>query len=177
MTAVRLGNVIGSQGSVVPRFLDQIKQRTPLTVTHPEAARYFMTPVEAADIVSAAAWLGEGGDILVPDLGEPVRIVDLAKAVIASSSLQTDGGPGVVFTALQPGEKLSEELLGRDEQGSRIEDLGLTRVLTSKTELLDLCQSIAELKALALSPNVDALVNLVRRLVPEYTPSSVLLNG
>jgi len=176
MTSVRLGNVLGTQGSVVPRFLDQIKRQSPLTVTHPEASRYFLSPLEAADIVSAAAWLGEGGDILVPDLGEPVRIVDLAKAVIGSFGLEPDGEPAVVFTGLQAGEKVSEELFGRDEPSIRIEDCAITRVLSLKRELCDLCQSIAELEALSRSRNVDALVHLVCRLVPEYTPSGVLLN-
>jgi FlaA1/EpsC-like NDP-sugar epimerase len=177
ITSVRLGNVMGSQGSVVPRFLAQIKRRTHLTVTHPEAARYFLTPDEAADLVTSASWLGQGGDILVPDLGEPVRIVDLARTMIRASPYGCAGELDVVFTGLQPGEKLAEELLGEGENAVLIPESGMARILPLKTELRDLSQIMAELEALSSGRDTDALLDLVCRILPEYRPSSVLLNG
>jgi FlaA1/EpsC-like NDP-sugar epimerase len=177
MTSVRLGNVMGSQGSVLPRFLDQIKRGRALTVTHPEAARYFLTPDEAADLVTSAAWLGEGGDILVPDLGDPVRIIDLARGIMGAAPNGRDDKLDIVFTGLQAGEKLAEELVGAGENALLIPEFGMARILPLKTELLDLCQNMAELEALSCGRDTGALVDLVCRIVPEYRPSSVLLNG
>jgi FlaA1/EpsC-like NDP-sugar epimerase len=177
MTSVRLGNVMGSQGSVVPRFLDQIRRRVSLTVTHPKAARYFLTPDEAAGLVTSAAWLGEGGDILVPDLGDPLRIVDLARAMIAVSVLQPHDGIDVVFTGLQPGEKLSEELLSPGEQAVLIPECGITRVLPLNANQLDFTENMAQLEELSRGRDTGALLDLVCRIVPEYNPSRILLNG
>ena len=181
MTSVRLGNVIGSQGSVVPRFLAQIKRRIHLTVTDPEAARYFLTQDEAADLVTSASWLGEGGDILVPDLGEPVRIVDLAREIIAAlapqSSLTTQchDGIGIVFAGLQPGEKLAEELLGRGEHAVLIPECGMSRVLPMKQRLHEFSRNMAQLEELSRGRDTGVLVDLVCRIVPEYRPSRVLI--
>ncbi|HKV38557.1 MAG TPA: polysaccharide biosynthesis protein, partial [Blastocatellia bacterium] len=99
LTSVRLGNVLGSQGSVVPRFEEQIRRREPVTVTHPDAARFFMTADDAVELV-LAAWLGTGGDILVPDLGEPVRIIDLANTMIDAAAVDPGSQPPITFTGL-----------------------------------------------------------------------------
>jgi FlaA1/EpsC-like NDP-sugar epimerase len=116
-TMVRFGNVLGSSGSVIPLFHKQIKSGGPLTVTHPKMTRYFMTIPEAAQLVIQAGSMGKGGDVFVLDMGEPVKIVELAEKMIHLSgmSLRSDRNPhgdiSIQFTGLRPGEKLYEELL------------------------------------------------------------------
>jgi FlaA1/EpsC-like NDP-sugar epimerase len=113
---IRFGNVLGSSGSVIPLFKKQIANGGPLTVTHPDIKRYFMSISEASQLVIQAATYGKGGEIFILDMGEPIKIVDLAKQMITASGLIEDRDIKIEFVGLRPGEKLYEELLYSDEE-------------------------------------------------------------
>jgi FlaA1/EpsC-like NDP-sugar epimerase len=176
MSALRLGNVRGSHGSVLPLFQRQLERGGPLTVTHPESRRYFLSLPETVDLILAAAALGEDAGILVPELGEPVKIVDLAKRMIQEASRGGAAQTEIVFTALRPGDKLSEELVSARERTEPTGDPRLWRVkstLISPDALDSALQAISEGVRLR---NLATLVETLCRVVPEYRPSETLLS-
>jgi FlaA1/EpsC-like NDP-sugar epimerase len=169
--AVRFGNVLGSSGSVIPKFKEQIARGGPITVTHPEIIRYFMTIPEAARLVLQAAAVGETGQVLVLDMGEPVRIVDLAKTMIRLAGRSEREVP-IVFTGLRPGEKLYEELLADDDAtiATAVPRLRVAR-LREAALLAGLRQSMVALQAAEAPASADAVRALLARWVPEYHPA------
>ncbi len=174
--AVRFGNVLGSNGSVLPTFERQIAAGGPITVTHADAERYFMTIPEAVQLVLQAATMGHGGEIFILDMGEPVRIVDLAKNLIRLSGLEADRDIKIVYTGLRPGEKLFEELSleGEDIWPTGHEKI---RVLRSASVKFDQVGAwLHELSALVDSKNVHGIITRLKEIVPEYTPSKEMLS-
>jgi len=171
--AVRFGNVLGSRGSVVPLFREQIARGGPVTVTHPDARRYFMTIPEAVQLVLQAAALGQGGEVFLLDMGEPIRIVDLARDLIELSGLEVGRDVDIVYTGLRPGEKLFEELLLEGEEYVRTqhEKIFISRNCDGNPVCpVGLEQAVEELIARARQGG-DGLVRAkLKEIVPEYTP-------
>lgn len=167
--AVRFGNVLGSSGSVIPKFKEQIARGGPVTVTHPEIIRYFMTIPEAARLVLQAAALGESGQVLVLDMGEPVKIVDLARDLIRLAGHTTDE-IGIEFTGLRPGEKLYEELLADadDTIPTRIEQLRIAR-LQQRGDEHEALDALLVLAASADAGSQEAVREQLARAVPEFS--------
>ena len=175
--AVRFGNVLGSRGSVVLTFKKQIAAGGPVTVSHPDMTRFFMTIPEAVHLVLEASVLGSGGEVFVLDMGEPVRILDLASDLIRLSGLEVGSDVDIVFTGMRPGEKLTEELFVR---GERYEPTGHHKILLARNtdaafRNRDLESHLAALSVALDAGNSEQLVRVLRRLVPEFSHDSVRL--
>jgi FlaA1/EpsC-like NDP-sugar epimerase len=169
--AVRFGNVLGSSGSVVPLFREQIARGGPITITHPDVRRYFMTIPEAVQLVLQAATLGQGGEVFVLDMGAPIRIEDLAKDLIELSGLELGRDVDIVYTGLRPGEKLFEELSAAGEQyvPTRHEKIVRTRNGASGSKHRQgLWDAVHELIRLAGQGDEPQMRDKLRELVPEF---------
>ena len=177
--AVRFGNVVGSSGSVIPLFRRQIEQGGPVTVTHPDVNRYFMTIPEAAQMIIQAGAMGEGGEVFILKMGTPVKILDMAKDLIRLSGKEPDKDIKIVFTGLREGEKLYEELItvGEEIGPTKHEKImvlrsdGFSNGLKSPAELHDWLNSeLKQLYDLALRHDSPAIKRKLQEIVPEYSP-------
>ncbi len=178
---VRFGNVLGSSGSVVPKFRQQIRDGGPITLTHPEVTRYFMTIPEAAQLVIQAGAMAKGGDVFVLDMGEPVKIIDLARRMVELSGLtvkddeQPDGDIAIEVTGLRPGEKLYEELLIGDDP----KPTAHPRIMKAHEEFIPWAEFEGKLRSLELALNVNdvgVIRLMLQQLVAGYLPSDDIVD-
>ena len=181
MTMVRFGNVIGSSGSAIPLFQQQIKDGGPVTVTHPEVIRYFMSIPEAAELVIQAGALGQGGDVFVLDMGEPVKIYELAKRLINLSGMEVkdeqnpEGDIEIIFTGLRPGEKLYEELLIGDNVNTTIHK----QIMRAKEESIsadELDMYLQSIKESEKKGDLNALREILKKVVIGYVPEEEIVD-
>lgn len=170
--AVRFGNVLGSHGSVIPLFEEQIKRGGPVTITHPDIERYFMTITEAAQLVLQAGGLAKGGSIYVLDMGKPVKIMDLANRLIRFYGYEPGVNMEVKITGLRPGEKLYEELLMDTEQ-DKMRKTAHDKIFIAPPMDIDLADFYNGLQALRIAAhhNDDAVVECLQHMVPSYHPN------
>ena len=164
----RFGNVLGSNGSVIPHFRQQIENGGPVTVTHPEIIRYFMTIPEACRLVMEAASFGRSGEIYVFDMGQPVKIADLARRMIEMAGLVPDKDIEIVYTGLRPGEKLYEELLNDKEKTLPTSHEKITVAQVREYDFEDIREQILYMIEQAEKVNVMATVSAMKALVPEF---------
>ncbi len=174
---VRFGNVLGSRGSIVPLFRKQIELGGPVTVTDPEAKRYFMSIPESVRLVLQSGAFGRSGEIFVLDMGEQVRILDLARNMIRLAGLEPGIDIGIEFIGLRPGDKLSEELL---THGKGVRATRHKKIFAANPDRVDgqsLEKDLEELEALSQNPDRQGLVNKLKEMVPTYEPSSLWGKG
>jgi FlaA1/EpsC-like NDP-sugar epimerase len=164
---VRFGNVLGSNGSVIPIFKQQIAKGGPVTITHPEMKRYFMTIPEASQLVLQAGAMGQGGEIFILDMGEPVKIVDLAKDLITLSGFRPDEDIAIEFTGIRPGEKLFEELSADAEHADKTKHPKIFIGRIPKSSWTDAIRAIDGL--FATVERGDGIRETLASIVPEYT--------
>ena len=174
--SVRFGNVLGSRGSVIPLFKEQIKKGGPVNVTHPEMKRYFMSTSEAVLLVLEASAVGQGGEVFVLDMGEPIKILDLAKEMIRLSGYEPDVDIPIVFSQVRPGEKLFEEILSAEEG---VESTDYEKILKARSanerSVEVLMEKINLLIKMSSRNNKDGIIKLLKEIVPTYNPSKVKL--
>jgi FlaA1/EpsC-like NDP-sugar epimerase len=164
----RFGNVLGSNGSVIPRFREQLAKGGPLTVTHPEITRYFMTIPEACRLVLEAAFMGKGNEIFVFDMGEPVKIAGLARRMIELAGLEPDKDIPIIYTGLRPGEKLYEELLATRENSLPTCNGKIFRAQVREYCYKGVSPEIIRLCEIARAVNIQETVRLMKKIVPEF---------
>ena len=164
----RFGNVLGSNGSVIPRFQEQIAKGGPVTVTHPDIIRYFMTIPEACSLVLEAVTMGNGGEVFLFDMGEPIKILDLAKKMIKLAGLTPNKDIEIKFTGLRPGEKLFEELLNKEEEVILTENKKILVAKVMEYDYEKVSKSIQHVIELAMENRDEDVVRQMKRIVPEY---------
>lgn len=164
----RFGNVLGSNGSVIPRFREQLAKGGPLTVTHPDIIRYFMTIPEACRLVLEAAFMGKGNEIFVFDMGTPVKIADLARRMIELAGLIPGEDIEIKYTGLRPGEKLYEELLATKENTLPTENEKIYRTQVREYDYEDICTLMSPLIDLAIKVDKMGTVRMMKGIVPEF---------
>ena len=164
----RFGNVLGSNGSVIPRFREQLAKGGPLTVTHPDIIRYFMTIPEACRLVLEAAFMGKGNEIFVFDMGTPVKIADLARRMIELAGLIPGEDIEIKYTGLRPGEKLYEELLATKENTLPTENEKIYRAQVREYDYEDICTLMSPLIDLAIKVDKMGTVRMMKGIVPEF---------
>jgi nucleoside-diphosphate-sugar epimerase len=168
----RFGNVLGSNGSVIPRFKKQIENGGPITITHPDITRFFMTIPEACQLVLEAGSMGKGGEIYVFDMGKSVKIVDLARKMIKLSGLQEEKDIKIVYTGLRPGEKLYEELLADSENTLPTHHPQILIGKVKEYDFKEVNEKITQLIELFHSQNNIKIVLFMKNLVPEYVSNN-----
>lgn len=166
--AVRFGNVLGSRGSVIPLFKKQIAKGGPVTITHPDMKRYFMTIPEASQLVLQAGAMAKGGEVFVLDMGEPVRIYDLAKDLITLSGLIPDKDIEIKITGLRPGEKLFEELLSAEDGTEKTTH---KKIFTARIKEIDKAGLDKEIGKILEITDGEEVVATLQKIVPTYTPN------
>jgi FlaA1/EpsC-like NDP-sugar epimerase len=175
--AVRFGNVLGSRGSVIPLFKNQIENGGPITITHPKMIRYFMTIPEASKLVVQAGAYGKGGEVFILDMGDPVRILDLAEDLVRLSGLEVGKDIEIKFTGIRPGEKLFEELLTASE--------GITatrnrKIFIARPEEVDdeiLMDQVASLEEAARMGKSHKIIKALQKIVPSFSPNRDMIHG
>ncbi len=164
----RFGNVLGSNGSVIPVFRKQIEKGGPVTVTHPEVTRFFMTIKEACHLVLEAGTMGNGGEVFIFDMGKSVKIVDLAKKMIQLSGLTLGKDIQITYSGLRPGEKLYEELLNNEENTLPTYHKRILIAKVAEYDKDDVIQSLIELEKMISENNENAAVSILKHMIPEY---------
>jgi FlaA1/EpsC-like NDP-sugar epimerase len=171
----RFGNVLGSNGSVVPLFQNQIQSGGPVTITHPEMQRYFMTIPEAAQLVVEAGLMGQGGEVFIFDMGEPVKIYDLAMNMIRLAGMVPGVDIPITFTGIRPGEKLYEDLFADQEQVKQTHHKKIMIGKVKRYSLEEMTSLIEGLSSFELVPGKEQVKEIIRRVVPEYRPTENLV--
>ena len=164
----RFGNVLESNGSVIPRFKKQIEEGGPVTVTHPQITRFFMTIPEACQLVLEAGAMGQGGEIFIFDMGKSVKIIDLAEKMIKLSGLTLGRDIQIVFSGLRPGEKIYEELLNDSEKTIPTHHPKIMVAKVREYDYKTIEKNISELTDLFGAQNNEAIVKKMKEIVPEY---------
>jgi FlaA1/EpsC-like NDP-sugar epimerase len=168
--AVRFGNVLGSSGSVIPLFRRQIELGGPVTVTHPDMTRYFMSIEEASQLILQAATMGEGGEIFILEMGTPVRIGQMARDLIQLCGKEPDTEIEIIYTGLRSGEKMYEELI---TEGEGIVPTGHEKIMVLRgkgASLGELQEPLENLKRFAAAHDGEGIKGELGRVIPEYTP-------